>query len=322
MSDLTLDASTLVGSGRTARANRAFQITAQVAGGLVLVILAGIAISTTQKAWPAFSTAGLSYFTTTIWNPAKNQYGILPFVYGTAVVSVIALVLAVPVSLGIALFSTEIAPRRLKVVIRTLMDVLAAVPSVVFGLWGFLILRPHLKGIYNSISDAVSGVPVLNRLFGPSLSGQAFMTAGLILAVMIIPIITSISREVINTVPLNDRHGALALGATRWEMIRGVVFPHSLGGLVGAVMLGLGRAMGETIAVALVIGAAPQIVANLFGQGEAMPSVIARNLNEAQGTHRAALIGLGVVLFALTILVNITARRAVKVVDRRLQGAT
>jgi phosphate transport system permease protein len=321
VSELTLDPLTLVGSGRKARANRVFQIVAQLAGGLVLVILAGIAISTTQKAWPAFSSAGLSYFTTSTWNPAKDQYGILAFVYGTFVVSVIALIIAVPVSLGIALFSTEIAPRRLKTVIRTLMDVLAAVPSVVFGLWGFLILRPHLKDIYNSISDAVSGVPVLNKLFGPSLSGQAFMTAGLILGLMIIPIITSISREVIHTVPVNDRNGALALGATRWEMIRGVIFPHSLGGLVGAVMLGLGRAMGETIAVALVIGAAPQIVANLFGQGEAMPSVIARNLNEAQGTHRAALIGLGVVLFALTILVNISARRAVLVVDRRLKGS-
>ena len=240
--------------------------------------------------------------------------------FGTVIVSSIAIIIAVPVSLGIALFITEVAPRFIKGPVTLVMDILAAIPSVVFGLWAFLILRPQLKGVYNSIADAVSGLPILGSIFGRSLSGQSFMTAGLILGLMITPIVTSISREVMGTVPINDRNGALALGATRWEMIRGVVLPHSTGGLMGGVMLGLGRAMGETIAVALVIGASPQITANLFDQGEAMPSVIARNLNESSGTYQSALIGLGVVLFVLTILVNIAARRVVVVAERRMRG--
>ncbi|MEY2592253.1 MAG: phosphate transport system permease protein [Acidimicrobiaceae bacterium] len=312
--------SDLEGSGRGAAADQVFRVVALLAGLTVLAVLAGIAISTTQKAWPAFSKAGLSYITSTDWNPGQGKFGALAFVYGTVVVSLIAVVVAVPVSLGIALFATEVAPRRLRSTITTIMDLLAAVPSVVFGLWGFLVLRPQLKDIYNSIADAVSGIPVLNRIFGPSLSGQSFMTAGLIVALMITPIITSIAREVFLTVPRNDKDGALALGATRWEMITGVVLPHSSGGIVGAVMLGLGRAMGETIAIALVIGASPQIVANLFGQGDAMPSVIARNLNESSGDYQAALIGMGVLLFALTIAINISARRLVVGFDRRLKG--
>jgi phosphate transport system permease protein len=278
-------------------------------------------VSTTVRAWPAFEAEGLGTFFSDNWVPSQGHFGARSIVYGTLVVSAIGLVVAVPLSIGIALFITELAPRRLRSGITTVMDVLASVPSVVFGLWGFVILRPHLKDFYNDIADAVSGVPVLRSIFGPSLSGQSFMTAGLIVGLMIVPIITSIIREVFQTVPTNEKHGALALGATRWEMVRGVVFPHSTGGMVGAVMLGLGRAMGETIAVALVIGASPQITANLFAQGEAMPSVIARNLNEASGTYQAALIGLGVGLFLLTILINISARLLVTRVDRFTKGA-
>jgi phosphate transport system permease protein len=311
----------LTASGRGAGADKAFRFVALMAGLTILFILGAIAISTTQKAWPAFATAGLSYIFSDNWDPNAAKFGALAFIYGTFVVSVIAVVIAVPVSVGIALFITEVAPRRLRSTITTVMDLLAAVPSVVFGLWGFLVLRPQLKDIYNSIADFVSPVPVLNTIFGPSLSGQSFMTAGLIVALMITPIITSISREVFLTVPRNDKDGALALGATRWEMIKGVVLPHSSGGITGAVMLGLGRAMGETIAIALVIGASPQIVANLFGQGEAMPSVIARNLNESSGDYQAALIGLGVALFVLTIGINIAARTLVTSFDRALKGA-
>jgi phosphate transport system permease protein len=307
--------------GARVRADKVFRWAALTAGMLTLVILAGIAVSTTQKAWPAFRVAGWSYFTSSNWDPTHGHFGILSFVYGSVVVSAIALLLAVPTSVGIALFTTEVSPRRMRSAVITVIDMLASVPSVVFGLVGFLILRPHLKDIYNSIADFFHGVPVLGSIFGQSLSGQSFMTAGLIVGLMIVPIITSITREVFSQVPAGDKQGALALGATRWEMVRGVVFPYSLGGTVGAVMLGLGRALGETIAIALVIGASPQIVANLFSQGDAMPSVIALQLNEADGNWRAALIGLGVVLFALTIIVNVAARGIVGRVDRRLQGA-
>lgn len=296
-----------------------FRLLTQGAALVVLLVLAAIALATTQRAWPAFSAVGLDYLTTSEWDPNAGRYGILAFLYGTVVTSAIAMTVAVPVSIGIALFVTEVAPTRVARAVNLAVDVLAAVPSVVFGLWGFLVVRPHLQEVFNGIAGSVEGVPVLGSMFGRS-TGSSFMTAGLILGLMVIPIITSISREVLRTVPANDRNGALALGATRWEAVRGVVLPHATGGLVGASMLGLGRAMGETILVALVIGASPQIVANLFAQGEAMPSVIARNLNEASGTYMAALIGLGVVLLVLTMLVNVAARRTVAIIDRRTKG--
>jgi phosphate transport system permease protein len=288
-----------------------------LAGVLVLAILGGIVIAMTAKAWPAFSKAGLSYFTEDKIDQVNGIYGSKSYIYGTVVVSFLAVLFAVPVSLGIALFVTEVAPERLKWWSTTIMDLLASVPSVVFGLWGFIILRPYLNDIYNWIHEHVSSIPVLNTIFGPSGGGNSFMTAGLIVALMITPIITSITREVFATVPRNDKDGALALGATRWEMIRGVVMPHSSGGVIGAVMLGLGRAMGETIAIALVIGANPQITANLFATGEALPSVIVRNLPESSGDFQAALIGLGVVLMAITLLVNVGARVLVGHVERR-----
>jgi phosphate transport system permease protein len=305
--------------GRGAGPDKAFRYVALAAGASVLVILLLIAITMLSGAWPAFSELGASYFFGTEWVPSEGKYGILPLVYGTVVVSLIALCFAVPVSIGIALFVTELAPQRLRRPVITVVDILAAIPSVVFGLWAFYNLLPTFQDVFNSIADAVSGIPVLNTIFGPS-SGSSFMSAGLILALMITPIITSVTREVFATVPVNDKSGALALGATRWEMIRGVVFPHSSGGLTGAVMLGLGRAMGETVAVALIIGARPDITLNLFGVGETMPAQIFRQLSEAGALLRSALIGLGVILFVLTILVNMGARRAVVAVDRRVKG--
>jgi phosphate transport system permease protein len=316
----TASAAALTSKGRGAGVDRGFRWLALVAGLSVLVILGWIAVSTTTHAWPAISHTGVAYVFGDNWDPSHGHFEARALIYGSLVVSLIAVVVAVPVSIGIALFMTEVAPRRLRGPITTVIDLLAAVPSVVFGLWAFLVLRPHLKDIYNRIADAVSGIPVLNKIFGPSLSGMSFMSAGLIVALMITPIITSITREVFLTVPSNDKDGALALGATRWEMIKGVVIPHSSGGITGAVMLGLGRALGETIAIALIIGASPQLTANLFAQGEAMPSIIARNLNESAGTYQAALIGLGLVLFVLTLFINVLARMLVARFDRRMRG--
>jgi phosphate transport system permease protein len=301
-------------------ADRAFRTVASGAGLLVLAILALILVTTGQKAWPAIHHEGLSYFTSKDWVPNQGHLGAFAFIYGTALISLIAMVFAVPVSIGIALFSTEVAPRRVRTVVISVMDLLAAVPSVVFGLWGVLVLAPNIVGTYNWWSDTVSPVPVLSSLFDHSQSGRSFFTAGLILAVMVIPIVTSVTREVFATVPMGDKEGALALGATRWEMVKGGVFPHSIGGMVGAVMLGLGRAMGETIAVALVIGSTPQVVANLFAAGDAMPAVIANQFGEASGDHRAGLIGLGVALFLMTVIVNVVARLIVGRIDRRLKG--
>ncbi|MCU1352977.1 MAG: phosphate transporter inner rane subunit PstC [Acidimicrobiales bacterium] len=302
--------------------DKAFRSLALGSGILVLVILALIAVSTTQKAWPAFARYNVHYFFSTDWRPNQRHFGILGFVWGTAVASVIGLLLAVPTSIGIALFATEVAPRRLRRSITTVMDLLASVPSVVFGLVGFLALKPTLQSWYQALGRWCHGIPVLEQVFGQGSSGTSLLTAGIVLAIMITPIITSVTREVFDTVPRNDKEGALALGATRWEMVTGVVLPHSSGGIAGAIMLGLGRAMGETIAVTLLIGgvSSPQITANVLGPGDAMPSAIARYLQEASGDFRAALIGLGVTLFVITMVINVGSRRVVTVLDRRLKG--
>lgn len=302
---------------RPALADRAFRVVSLVCGLTVLVVLVLIVVSTTGEAMPAFREEGIGFLTSDRWAPNLGAFGALPFVYGTLVISSIALALAVPVSIGIALFLTEVAPKRLRRPVSYAIDLLAAVPSVVFGLWGLLVLAPVLVGFYGAVSRATEGVPVLGSLFGGPVNGKSYFTAGIVLALMISPIITSLVREVFETVPRAQKEAALALGATRWETIRQAVFPHSRAGMIGAVMLGLGRAMGETIAAALVIGSSPQITARLFGAGDAMAAVIANQFGEAGGVHRSALIGLGVVLFAVTVLVNVVAQTVV----RRLSAA-
>jgi phosphate transport system permease protein len=300
--------------------DRSFQILALAAGLLVLAILVLIAISTSQQASSWFSAEGTRIFSSS-WDPAANKFGALPFIYGTAITALIALILAVPVSIGIALLLTEVVPYRWSRPIVYVVDLLAVVPSVVWGMWGILVFAPWIQHIYASIGSGVTGIPVLDSLFGPPTSGASFFTAGIILAFMITPIVTSLSREVIATVPAIDREGAYALGATRWEMIRGVVWPHSQGGVVGSVLLGLGRAMGETIAAALVIGSSPTITSHLFATGYNMPAVIANQFGEASGVFRAGLIGLGVLLFAFTIIINLIARGFVARSGRRMRGA-
>lgn len=321
----------LIAGGVGAAADRAFKLASLAAGILVLTILGLILVTTVREAWPAFRESGWAFITSGDWiandpdgdGPRGPEFGALAFIYGTAVVSVIALTVAVPVSIGIGLFLTELAPRRLRTAVITVIDLLAAIPSVVYGLWGILVLAPALVPVFGWLHDAVGDVPVLSAIFGePVSSGRTFMTAGLIVAVMIIPIITSIAREVFATVPDADKHAAYALGATTWEMIKGVVFPHSFGGVVGAVMLGLGRAMGETIAVALTIGAATQIVPNLFASGEALPAVIVRQWGESGGLHTAALVGCGVVLFVITIVINYASRVIVRRAEMRIKGST
>ncbi|MFY9931194.1 MAG: phosphate ABC transporter permease subunit PstC, partial [Streptosporangiaceae bacterium] len=300
--------------------DRLFQILAAASGVLVLVILVLIAVSTSQQASSWFSTEGWKIFTAD-WNPSTGSYGALTYIYGTILTAAIAIIVSVPLSLGIALLLTEVVPRRWGQPIVYLIDLLAVVPSVVWGLWGILVLAPWLQKIYTDIASAVKGIPVLDNLFGQPVDGASFFTAGLILAVMITPIVTSLSREVIATVPAIDREGAYALGATRLEMITGAVWPHSQGGVVGAIMLGLGRAMGETIAAALVIGSSPVITSHLFAAGYSMPAVIANQFGEASGEFRAALIGLGVLLFVITIIINLIARGVVDRSARRKRGA-
>ena len=289
-------------------ADRAFRLAAMASGLSVLAILLLIAVSTSQKAGPALREEGLGYITGSRWAPNVDVFGALAFISGTMIVSAIALALAVPVSFGIALFLSEFASRRLRQITIYVIDMLAAVPSVVFGLWGLIVLAPWIVKVYDWIADTVDPIPVLNVLFGQPVTGRSFFTAGIILALMITPIVTSLTREVFDTVPAGQKEAAWALGATRWEMIRGAIFPHSRSGMIGAVMLGLGRAMGETIAAALVIGSSARLTLHLFASGDAMAAVIANQFGESGGLHRSALVAMGVVLFAMTIVVNMVAR--------------
>ncbi|MDB4955667.1 MAG: phosphate transporter inner rane subunit PstC [Myxococcales bacterium] len=281
--------------GKRQSADTAFRWIALGTAALVLLLLGLIAVTMTAQVRPVLARMGFDFITSKRWSPGDALFGALPFIWGTLYTAVIAVVLAVPISLGVALFITQVAPLRLRRPLVYLIDLLAVVPSVVFGLWGILVLAPHL--------------------------GRSFLTAGVILAIMIIPIITSLAREVIETTPPNEKEAALALGATRWEMIHGAVWPHSKGGLVGAVMLGLGRAMGETIAAALVIGSAlGQITLNALAPGNSMPAVIANEWGEADELHKSALIGLAVLLFIITIAVNLIATAIVRRSMARSRG--
>ncbi len=302
--------------------DRGFQILALVAGLLVLIILVLITYTTAEQSTTWFSTAGFKGIFSVAFN-GNTAFGAMGVLYGTVVASAIGIIIGVPVSVGIALLLTQVVPARWARPFVYVIDLLAVVPSVVWGLWGIIVLVPWLQKIYLHVASGLDGVPVLGTLFGgPNVTGASFFTAGLILAIMITPIITSLSREVIATVPEIDKEGAYALGATRWEMIRGAVWPHSKGGVTGAVLVGFGRAMGETIAVALVIGDSVEVTPHLFYSGHSIAAIIALQFGEANGGEfRSALIGLGLFLFVLTILVNLVARWFVERSARRARGA-
>jgi phosphate ABC transporter permease protein PstC len=263
------------------------------------------------EAQPALSKFGLFGFTfDNNWDVSRSIYGALPLVVGTLVTSAIALAIGVPVAVATALYLTELCPRRMCGLLTVLLELLAAVPSVVYGLWGVFVLIPNLRGAEQWFGRTFDWVPFV----GPDVAGPNYFIAGLILAIMILPIVSAISREVIATVPDAQKEAALALGATRWEMIRMAVLPYSRAGISGAAMLGLGRATGETIAVTLVIGNAPEIGHTIFAQGYTLAAVIANEFGEAANNelHRAALIAAGLVLFVLTLVVNMAARAVMK----------
>ena len=294
------------------RADAVFSGGATAAGLFVLALITAIGAFLLVRAAPAFSRAGLQFFSERIWFPDAEPpvFGIAALAFGTIVSAVGALALAVPVALGSALFLTEIAPPRIGRWIGYLVDLLAAVPSVVYGLWGIFYLVPRLTGIERGIDSTIGFIPLFhsrNHTYGRSLAA-----ASVVLAIMVLPIVSAIAREVFRTVPRADREAALALGATRWEMIRLAVLPYSRGGIVGAVMLGLGRALGETIAVALVLAASFRIDFHVFEPGgNTIAANIATKFGEAGLHGREALIASGLVLFAITLVVNVLARGVV-----------
>jgi phosphate ABC transporter permease protein PstC len=271
---------------------------------LILILIAFFFIRLFIEAKPAFDKFGFVFDNN--WDVSKETFGAWPLLVGTLITSGIALLIGVPIAIATALYITELCPRRARQPLTILVELLAAVPSVVYGLWGILVLAPKLKPAEQWFSDTFSFLPLVG---GPVSIPNCFI-AGLIMAIMILPIVSAISREVMTTVPQQDKEGALALGATRWEMIRIAVLPYSRAGISGAAMLGLGRAIGETIAVTIVIGNAPNVPQTIFSQGYTLAAVIANEFNEAASdpTHRAALIAAGLVLFVLTLIVNAIAR--------------
>jgi phosphate transport system permease protein len=283
-------------------------LTALAAG--ILVLIGFFFVRLIVEAQPALSRFGVLGFTfDNNWDVSRSIYGALPLVAGTLITSAIALLIGVPVAVATALFLTELCPRRARGPLTILLELLAAVPSVVYGLWGVFVLIPKLKGAEGWFGRTFDFLPFV----GPDVAGPNYFIAGLILAIMILPIVSAISREVIATVPVAQKEAALAIGATRWEMIRLAVLPYSRSGITGAAMLGLGRAIGETIAVTLVIGNAPEIGKTVFSQGYTLAAVIANEFGEAANNelHRASLIAAGLVLFVLTLVINMVARAVV-----------
>ncbi len=274
----------------------------------ILILIGFFFVRLYIESRPVFSKFGVLGFTfDNNWDVSRSIFGALPLVVGTLITSTVALIIGVPVAIAAALFVTELCPRKLRGPLTIMIDLLAAVPSVVYGLWGVFVLVPHLKPAEQWFTDKLSFVPFIG---GASVAGPNYFIGGLILAIMIVPIVSAISREVMATVPADHKEAALALGATRWEMIRMSVLPYSRAGITGAAMLGLGRAIGETIAVTLVVGNAPVIGKHLFDQGYTLAAVIANEFGEAANNplHRAALIAAGLVLFVLTLVVNAAAR--------------
>jgi phosphate ABC transporter permease protein PstC len=282
---------------------------------LILVLIAFFFIRLFIEAKPAFDKYGyIGFIFHSEWVPSQQLYGALPLLVGTLITSVIALVIGVPVAIATALYITELAPDRVRGPLTITVELLAAVPSVVYGLWGIQVLAPKLQPAEQWVSDKLGFLPFV----GGETSIPNYFIAGLILAIMIVPIVSAISREVMATVPADHKEAALALGATRWEMIKMSVLPYSRAGISGAAMLGLGRAIGETIAVTIVIGNAPDIGKTVFAQGYTLAAVIANEVGEAASdpTHRAALIAAGLVLFVLTLIVNAIARYYVNRANR------
>lgn len=275
---------------------------------LLLGLIAYFFAQLGAEAQPAFSHAGVIGFTFgNDWNVSANSFGALALLVGTLVTSALALVIGVPVAVASALYVSELAHRRLKGPITVLIELLAGVPSVVFGLWGIFFLAPRLVGPERTVAEGLSAVPFIG---GGIVTIPNYFVAGLILAVMILPIVCAIARETMATVPADLKEAMLALGATRWEMIRLTVVPYCRTGIMGGAMLGLGRAIGETIAVTIMIGDAPRLSGHLFSQGYSLAAVIANEFGEATGLHRSALFAAGVVLLVLTLAVNGLARAA------------
>ncbi|HET7329724.1 phosphate ABC transporter permease subunit PstC [Dyella sp.] len=285
---------------------------------LVLAALLGAALATLWGGRDVLFKDGLHFLFSSEWNPVENKFGALAPIAGTLITSLIALVLAVPVSFGIALFLTEIAPRWMRGPVSSAIELLAAIPSIIYGMWGLFVFVPFMANtIEPTLNDTLGNIPVIGALFqGPPL-GLGLLTAGIVLAVMILPFISSVMREVFQTVPARLKESSYALGSTTWEVVWDIVLPYTRSAVIGGIFLGLGRALGETMAVTFVLGNSYNLTASLLMPGTSISSSIANEFNEAVDLHRSALIALGFLLFVVTFIVLLVARFMLRQLARR-----
>jgi phosphate transport system permease protein len=281
-----------------------FRATTGAVAALLFVLVAAIAVVLTKDAWSSIDKFGLSFWRTSIWDPVSGEFGALPFIWGTLYSSVLALLIATPIALGIAVFISELSPAWLRQPLVFLTELLAAIPSIVYGLWGIFVMVPAVRAVEAALPDVIRSLPFFS---GPPL-GLGMLSAALILAVMVIPFTSSVAREVLKAVPTAQREAAYALGATRFEAIRAALF-YARTGIIGGIMLGFGRALGETMAVTMVIGNNPRVSLSLFAPQYTMAAVIANEFTEAaDDLYLSALIEIGLVLFIITLVVNSLSR--------------
>jgi phosphate transport system permease protein len=296
-----------------------FRIMTQCSAIAVLVLLVGVILSLVIGSLPAWKAFGFGFFTSESWNPVTEKFGAAPAIYGTLLTSFLAMLIGVPVSLGIAIFLTEICPERLRRPIGIAVELLAGIPSIIYGIWGLFVFAPwfqvHVQPLF---IDGFANIPLLNQLFAGPPYGIGMLTAGLILAIMVLPFITSITREVFDTVPPVLKEAAYGIGCTRWEVMRRVVIPYTRVGIIGGVMLGLGRALGETMAVTFVIGNAHRIVPSILAPGTTISATIANEFTEAVGDlYTSSLVALGLILFIITFIVLAAARLMLMRIEKK-----
>jgi phosphate transport system permease protein len=310
-------------AARQRSGERYFRTATLVAALLVLALLGGVTVSLLQGAWPALAHFKLGFLTSEIWNPVTGQFGALAPIYGTLMTSLIAMLVAVPIGFGVAIFLTELCPRRLRRPVGVAVELLAAVPSIIFGIWGLFILAPILqRHVQPWLIAHIGPVPGIGRLFQGPPFGIGVLSAGLVLAIMVLPFVAAVMRDVFETVPDVLKESGYALGATTWEVIWNVVVPYSRIGMVGGIMLGLGRALGETMAVTFVIGNAHRVSASLLAPGTTISASIANEFTEAVGDlYTSSLVALGVLLFLITFAVIAAARFMLMRLDRRALSA-
>ena len=308
----------LAREGRDARHDRLFRLVLLATVAFVLLGLASAALSMLWGGREALQVAGLEFFFSADWNPVEQRYGALVPIYGTLVTALVAMLIAVPVSFGIAFFLTEVAPRWLRGPVGTAIELLAGIPSIIYGMWGLFVLVPVMtEHVTPWANEHLGTLPLVGPLFqGPPI-GIGMLTAGIVLAIMVIPFISSVMREVFLTVPRRLKESAYALGSTRWEVSWDIVLPYTRSAVIGGVFLGLGRALGETMAVAFVIGNSTRFTASLLEPGTTIAALIANDFGEATGTYRSALLLLGFVLFVVTFIVLAIARLMLRRLARR-----